>query len=246
MGLAAEGVNPQDVHHGGANLISYLAGGVGSLSDPGSLERTILAVESAGLNASDFAGRDLVANLTHEFRRDGSISQQANLTSFAILALRSAGVTPPQSTVNWLIHQHDRNGGFNFGTAGGESDVDDTGAALEALTGVPGRAAARVRGGAVAYIRRQQDRDGGFPDMPGDSSNAQSTAWAIQGLTAAGVDPNSMHLRGAPSPPAYLRALMAPDGHIRYSRTADETPVWVTSEAIMALAGKPPAHPRSR
>ena len=38
---------------------------------------------------------------------------------------------------------------------------------------------------------------------------------------------------------AYLTSLIAPDGHIRYSRSLDQTPVWVTAEAVMALAQKP-------
>jgi hypothetical protein len=29
------------------------------------------------------------------------------------------------------------------------------------------------------------------------------------------------------------------DGHVRYSRTNDTSPVWVTAEAALALAGKP-------
>jgi hypothetical protein len=33
--------------------------------------------------------------------------------------------------------------------------------------------------------------------------------------------------------------LTAPDGHIRYSRSSDQSPVWVTGEALMALARKP-------
>jgi energy-coupling factor transport system substrate-specific component len=239
LGLAATGDNPQHVRRGGASLTAYLASGAGSLSDPGSLERTILAVRASGLQASDFGGRNLVAALEGRFKPDGSISEQTNLTSFGILALRSAGVSPPASALTWLVRQSDRDGGFNFGTAGGQSDVDDTGAALEALAGVPGRSAAVDRTRAVAYVERQQDHDGGFPSYPGQGSNSQSTAWAIQGLAAAGVDPNGLHRGGAPSPGDYLRSLTAADGHIRYSRGSDQTPVWVTSEAVMALAGKP-------
>ena len=75
--------------------------------------------------------------------------------------------------------------------------------------------------------------------MPGAGSNAQSTAFGVQGLLAAGVDPGSLHRRGAPAPLDYLRSLIADDGHVRYSRSADQTPVWVTAEALMALDGKP-------
>jgi energy-coupling factor transport system substrate-specific component len=239
LGLAADGISPQHVSRGGATLTDYLAKGAGSASDPGSLERTILAARAAGLRASSFGGRNLVAALDADFKHDGSIAEQSNLTSFAALALRAAGVGPSAATVTWLTRQHDRDGGYGYSRAGGLSDIDDTGGALEALAGVSGNAASRARAGAVAYIEHHQDRDGGFPSTPGSGSNAQSTAWAVQGLIAAGVNPSSLHREGAPSPLHYLRSLVAPDGHVRYSRSSSQTPVWVTGEALMALAGKP-------
>jgi prenyltransferase beta subunit len=137
------------------------------------------------------------------------------------------------------MRQQDSDGGFNFATAGTSSDVDDTGAALQALAGADGSAAARARARAVAFIRAQQGSDGGFPSTPGADSNAQSTAWAVQGLLASGVDPDSLHRGGAPSPLRYLSSLIGADGHVHYSRSSDQTPVWVTAQATMALARKP-------
>ncbi len=236
LGLAAEGINPAEVHRGGASLLAYVEAGVPGISDPGSLERTILVARAAGVSATAFAGRNLVAQLEGDVRGDGSVSDQVNWTAFAILALRAAGATVPGRTVSWLQRQQDSDGGFGFGTAGGGSDTDDTGAVLEALAGTgSGRVVAR----AVAYLRASQDADGGFPSAPGQGSDAQSTAWAIQGLLAVGVDASSFHRRGSPSPVAYLDGLTAPDGHVRYSRGNDQTPVWVTAEALMALAGRP-------
>ncbi len=139
----------------------------------------------------------------------------------------------------WIVRQQDADGGFNFATRGGLSDVDDTGSALEALAGDRGPGPSRARSRAVEYLRSQQDRDGGLPGMPGAGSNAQSTAFAVQGLLAVGVNPGSLRRRGAPSPLDYLRSLIAGDGHVRYSRGTDETPTWVTAEALMALDGKP-------
>jgi energy-coupling factor transport system substrate-specific component len=234
LGLAAEGYNPRQVSKDGHSLIGYLSAGARSDSDPGSIERTILAVSAARLRPSRFGGTDLVAALERDIRGNGSVSGQTNLTAFAVLALRAAGTSPGPRMLSWLVRQRDRDGGFNFGTAGTVSDVDDTGAALEALAGAPGSAAANARRRAVAFIERSQDRDGGFPQTAGAGSNAQSTAWAVQGLLAAGV-------RGAPVSRAlaYLDSLIAPDGHIRYSRSLDQTPVWVTAQAVMALAQKP-------
>jgi energy-coupling factor transport system substrate-specific component len=238
LGLAAAGHNPQDVRHGGASALAYIASGAGSLSDPGSLERTILAVRAAGRSIRSFSGHDLLAALERDFRRDGSISDQVNLTSFAVLALRAAGTSPPPAMWRWLIRQQDEDGGFSFSTGGSTSDVDDTAATLQALSSA-GSVAAHSRARAVGFIRAAQNRDGGFPSEPGGDSNAQSTAWAVQGLLSARVDPGSLHRHGAVSPVQYLRSLIRSDGHVSYSRGNDQSPVWVTAEALMALAGKP-------
>jgi hypothetical protein len=53
-------------------------------------------------------------------------------------------------------------------------------------------------------------------------------------LLASGVSSGSLS-----RPLGYLRSLTAPDGHVRYSAGSDQTPVWVTAQAAMALAGKP-------
>ncbi len=218
LGLAAEGINPQRVVKDGHSLAAYVASD--TETDAGSLERKILALGAAGLPASS-----TVTALEGHIAANGSVSDQTNLTAFAVLALKAAGVAPSSRTLGWLARQQDRDGGFNFGTAGGTSDVDDTGAVLEAL-GSNGRAA--------AYIERHQNRDGGFPSQPGEDSNAQSTAWAVQGLLAAGAGSGAVDRALG-----YLGSLTAPDGHVRYSRSSDQSPVWVTGEALMALARKP-------
>jgi energy-coupling factor transport system substrate-specific component len=237
LGLAAAGQNPADVSRGGHSLLDYIRTGVSSGTDPGSVERTILVVRAAGEPATSFGGRSLLGALERDIRHNGSVSDQVNLTAFAVLAFRAAGVALPASTLGWMVRQQDSDGGFNFATKGGSSDVDDTGAALEALAEPRGAGATHARARAIKYLRGQQDADGGFPAMPGAGSNAQSTAFAVQGLAAARVDPGSLRRRGS-SPLDYLRGLIASDGHVRYSRSAEETPIWVTAEALLALDGK--------
>jgi energy-coupling factor transport system substrate-specific component len=228
LGLAAAGHNPADVSRGGRSLLKYIEAGTGSLPDTGSIERTILVAAAAGVSPRSFGGHDLVAELEHRIRGDGSLSQQVNWTAFGVLALRAAGIAPPPRMLSWIARQEDRDGGFSFATRGGASDVDDTGSALEAL----GRHVPR----AVAFLRRQQNADGGFPSEPGAVSNSQSTAFAVQGLLAAGVGLGSLP-HG--SPLRYLRGLTGPDGDVRYARGSEQTPVWVTAEALLALSGKP-------
>jgi Prenyltransferase and squalene oxidase repeat len=86
----------------------------------------------------------------------------------------------------------------------------------------------------VGWLRDNQNSDGGFGARRGQSSNSQSTAYAVQGLVAVGA-------RGAIVPRAlrYLTGLQRPNGSVRYSRTSSQTPVWVTAQALMALKRKP-------
>jgi prenyltransferase beta subunit len=95
-----------------------------------------------------------------------------------------------------------------------------------------------VLAAAAGFLTRAQNRDGGFPQQPGGESNAQSTAWAVQGLIAAGRNPGAVRRRGSRSPLGYLESLVSPGGSIRYSRTGAQTPVWVTAQALIALSGK--------
>jgi Squalene-hopene cyclase C-terminal domain len=174
-------------------------------------------------------------------RRGGSFAGLVNLTSFAILALRAAGHSPAfrpiRTAAGWVEQQQNADGGFSFGVRGSSSDVDDTGAALQALVAAGARNR-RILAAGAGYLIRSQNLDGGFPERYGSASNAQSTAWAIQGLIATGHDPVGVHRRGSRSPFGYLTSLIAPDGSIRYSRTSAQTPVWVTSQALVALAGR--------
>jgi hypothetical protein len=41
------------------------------------------------------------------------------------------------------------------------------------------------------------------------------------------------------SPLAYLRSLQDASGAVRYSRTSTQSPVWVTAQALTALARRP-------
>jgi energy-coupling factor transport system substrate-specific component len=238
LALVADKRNPADVARSGHSLLAYIRATVAH--DPGSLERTILVAGAAGVSATSFGGHNLVAALERDIRPNGSVSGQVNLTTFAVLALRAVGVTPPARMLRWLVRQQDHNGGFSYATAGDLADVDDTGAALEALA----HTAPTPRRRAVAYIRAAQNGDGGFPVEPGGSSNAQSTSWAVQGLIAAGVNPAHVRAHGSRSPLDYLRSLITRSGAIDYARGVSLTPVWVTAEAVVALDRKAfPLHP---
>ncbi len=242
MGLSAAGRHPARVRSGGRSAVDYTVAGIGRVRGTGDLERTILALRAAGRSVRSVRGRDLLAELTRRRRRDGSFAGLVNQTSFAILALRAAGRPARDRTVraaaSWVAHQANRDGGFAYSRRGGPSGIDDTAAALQGLVAA-GRLRTRAVRRAASFLASQQNGDGGMPLGRGGASNAQSTAWAIQGLVAARRDPARVRRRGARSPLEYLRSLQESSGAVRYSRTSRQTPVWVTAQALTALARRP-------
>ena len=241
MGLAAAGRDPANVRRDGHSVLDSLRAEAATLDGLGDAERTILAAHACGASAYSFAGRDLVAEVLKARDSDDSFEHLVNLTSFAIFALRAVGHSPSYPAIRdaagWIEQQQNSDGGFSFGELGSSSDVDDTGAALQALAAAGARNA-HVLDAAIDYLIRSQNLDGGFPEQYGSESNAQSTAWAVQGLIAVGRNPGTVRRHGSRSPIGYLESLVAPVGSIRYSRTSAQSPVWVTAQALIALAGK--------
>lgn len=237
FGLAAAGRAPDAVHRpGGASLADAVAVAAAAARQTGELERSALALRASGRPVAP----DLVARLLERRRADGSFDGQVTWTAFGVLALRAAGRGPRdgavRSATRFIARQQNRDGGFNFAGRGGRSGVDDTAAAVQGLVaGGRARRSATVRR-AVRFLVGRQARDGGFPLQPGSASNAQSTSWAVQAFVAAGRDPRRVRRHGSRTPLGYLRSLQAADGSIRYSRTSVQTPVWVTAQALTALA----------
>jgi hypothetical protein len=225
LGLAASGRRP------GPAALAYVRRGLGALREIGDVERTALVVSAARQDPRRFGGRNLIAEILRRRRSDGSFDGYVSYTSFAIFALRRAGVSRSSRTIRaaarWLERHQNRDGGFNVGGRGA-SGIDDTGYAAQAL------AAAGRRGGALrraaAFLAASQGSQGGFPLVRGGAPNAQSTAYAVQGLVAARGHEAAVR-RGQ----RYLRSLTEPNGLVRYSRTSRQTPVWVSAQALMAL-----------
>jgi energy-coupling factor transport system substrate-specific component len=233
LGLEAAGRNPLDVSTGGHSPVSYLRTEVDRVKTATDLERTILALAGAGVDPRSFEGRDLVANLRRQKDGDGSVNGQVNMTAFYVLAMRAAGVDASRlgRALKWLRGAQNANGGWGFQPAA-PSDPDSTGAALQALGALGG--GGKAGAGGVRYLRKAQGSSGGFALATSGVVNAQSTAWAVQGLVAVGE--SGSHVDAALR---YLAARRAGDGHYRYSASSDQTPVWVTAQALLAVNGEP-------
>lgn len=244
LGLEAAGHNPLDVAAKGKTPVDYLRSSLGQVKSPGDLARTILALEGAGVDPRDFGGQNLISKLLAKRRKDGSYEGWPNSTAYAVIALRTAGVTDAvEKSLDWLREVQGDDGGWGD-LPGSASTSDTTGAVLQALA--PGSKASQH---GLAYLREVQRKGGGFPLGGNGEVNSQSTAWSIQGILVAGGNPDSFR-RGGASAPDYLTARQADDGHFRYSKASDQTPIWVTGEALVAAADEyfpispPPREPK--
>jgi energy-coupling factor transport system substrate-specific component len=231
LGLEASSRNPLDVvSRRGKTPVDFLRANVDQLTSPGDLARTILALEGAGVDPRKFGGRNLVDGLLKRRRSNGSYEGWPNSTAFAVIALRAAGVSGGvEESVSWLRSVQNDDGGWGD-VPNSPSTADGTGAVMQALS-----RGSKPMGRAVNYLRGVQRKGGGFSLGGNGVVNSQSTAWAIQGILAAGGDPGA-YRRGGVSAPEYLEARQASDGHYRYSRNSDQTPVWVTGEALVATS----------
>ena len=231
LGLEAAGRNPLDIASDGHNPVGYLRNHVDELRSPGDLARTILALEGAGVDPRSFGGRNLVAALAKHRRDNGSFEGWPGSTAFAVIALRTAGATGGlDHSISWLVKVQNKDGGWGD-VPGSGSTADGTGAVMQAIPGTD----AADRG--LGYLRPAQRPSGGFPLGGASAVNSQSTAWAVQGMLAVGADPASVR-EGGKSALDYLAARLEADGHYRYSPSSDQTPVWVTGQALTAAAGQ--------
>ena len=186
LGIEAAGINPLDFARSGHNPISYLRANAAEVRTVGDLERTILVLRRRRARrarlrrprprrrAAGQAGRrrllrgpgqpDRLRSLRPgRGRREG---RQRALGGVAARRPEPRRRLGPRAEDRQRRRQHRR------GAAG-------------ARRGGGGRAL--VRG--VGYLRASQHKGGGFALAFGGPVNAQSTAWAVQGLLAAGADP---------------------------------------------------------
>jgi len=205
----------------------------------------ILAITALGKDPRSYGGENLVYGL--EQKASGGQIGDSTLISddmFGIMALRAAGVPATESvlsgSVSYIKSKQFSDGSWDFAAASTKGSADFTAMGIMALraAGVPASDTAIVK--AVDYLANVQNNDGGFPLASGESSNTESTAWALSALNALGENIANWKPVDA-SPVDYLNARIGADGYALFNATATgmdiRTPV-TTSYAAIALSGK--------
>lgn len=123
--------------------------------------------------------------------------------SLALLAQDTAGYTPADEAVDWLLGQQCADGSYlsyraDTGTSCQDvtaSDTNATAVAVQALAALGGHD--KAVGAALDWLEGVQNEDGGWSYNPGGASDADSTALVIGAFTAADEDPADVRRDGA-------------------------------------------------
>jgi len=238
LAFVSAGFDPATVKPlgGGASAIDYISATASSFvtKTADSAGKLAMAVEAAGGDAHDFGGENIVQVLIDTWYSPtlGAFGVPTNTfhQAFAILGLVAADEQAliPASAVQTLIGLQQPNGGWSYDLGYVRITPDNTGLALQALAAadVPTTHTSVVS--AVAYLRSQQDAQGGW-------GNANSTAYAIQGLLAIGEDVKVDWLQGGRNPYDALAALQKIDGPFAFLGVDNGLATW---QAVPALFGK--------
>ncbi len=209
---------------------------------PGRAGLLVAAVTVAGGSAGQFGGMDLLSELEATFHwstgeystaaSGGYSSGEASDLSQAwvLLGLSLAGQPVPAPAVGYLLGRQAPDGSW------GSMDPDTTALAVIALL-----ASRQIQPSdpavtnALIFFHRTQLANGGWrPSWDADPLNADTTAWVLQALYAAGEDLVTWAATEG-DPLSALAGLQKPDGSIggTYANT------YSTAEALLGLAGRP-------
>lgn len=161
--------------------------------------------------------------------------------TYGMLGTAAIGQTIPADAVTFLKNLQQGNGGWEWSPGWG-TDTNSTALAIEALiaAGEANDSAAIVN--ALAYLASAQNTDGGFPYDPnsafGTDSDANSTAYVIQALVAAGEDPTSPEWTKNTNPIAFLMTLQKANGSFAW-QAGGAANLLATQQAIAALLNSP-------
>lgn len=252
LALSGAGLSASEPLFGAsAAPLAYLQANNDALSayaaqDGSSAGKIVLALAAAGQDPRAFGGVDYVLQVTQQLSPTGQFGVNTAFgQSLAILGLRAAGADVPPAAIQWLLEQQAREGDVagswddGFGVSG---NPDATGMALMALVGAEDPTSVAAVSAALAFLEKARTPDGGWGYGPDQPTNVNSTALAIQGLIAAGVDVEATDTPFAAnglSPLTVLRTLQNSDG--AFQNDLGSGPVddfFTTVQAIPALAGQ--------
>jgi len=246
--FAAAGIDARTVKKDGSSPLDYLKATGASYSDaPGGAAKLVLALAAMKEDPRSFAGTDFLAKMESKF--DSASHSNGDHTLY-MLARSSLGLSPAPGSVEHLKSKQTGDGCWEWSDGAG-CDTNTTALAIEALLAAGVDPSDSAVEDALDYLEDAQNDDGGFPYDPlsswGTDSDANSTAFVIQALIAAGEDIDEDRWQ-APDGTTPLKALLRfqnpQTGAFTYSGKDD---AYATYQSIPALLLEPyPGAPKTQ
>jgi hypothetical protein len=172
---------------------------------------------------------------------NGAYSTDAGFNAWGILGAAALGEEIPASAVEALLSQQAEDGGWEW-QAGFGTDTNTTALAIQALIAAGHPADSSEIAAALAFLKSAQIESGGFvydPKTPEYGADANSTAYVIQALLAAGEDPtDEAWTVGGFTPVRFLLGLQLVDGSFEWQPNTGSN-LMATAQAVPALLGQP-------
>ncbi|MHB1354654.1 MAG: prenyltransferase/squalene oxidase repeat-containing protein, partial [Anaerolineae bacterium] len=236
---SAAGRDLETWHNAGcASSLAYLREQADTYSaDPSTTGKLLAAVVAANQNPHSFGGIDLVQRLNAQLEDQTLVSSTALQHAWALLGLVAAGQKVPQDSVQALIAMQAADGGWEWGPGFG-TDSNSSALVLQALVAAGALSDAAVVN-ALDYMKSQLSPEGGFTYSTawGNAPDANSTAYGIQALLAAGIDPgDSEWVANATSSVGALLSWQLTDGSFEWQPGTGGN-LLATAQAVPALLG---------
>ena len=160
--------------------------------------------------------------------------------SWGILGEYALNQAAPGLAVTYLKSLINGDGGW--GWESGDSDTNGTALAIQALIAAGEPLSSSTISNGLAYLKSTQNADGGFPYDPNSSydtnSDANSTAYVVQAIMAAGQNPvTGTWIIAHTNPISYLLGMQQSDGGFAW-QSGYGSDQFATRQAILALLGQ--------
>jgi len=153
--------------------------------------KLVAGVVLAGQDATDFGGRNWVAELVATDDGSGAMGATATDQAWAMIGLAACKLPVSSGAISQCVAYQQPDGGFEAGPGWG-TDSNATALVLQALAACNADVEQAVIDSAIGYMSLQQSPTGGFAysSVYGMDPDANSTAFGMQGLLAIGEDVN--------------------------------------------------------
>ncbi len=231
IALKAAGWDPITITAKGQTPLNYLATNLDEYiqDGPDAIGKTILGLVAADVDPTNFANRDLVAELMDTY--DPSLkafgaSDNTWHQALSLLGLSAAETQPPQEAVETLIGLQQSDGGWEYSPGFGTAP-DTTALAIQALIASGLGHDDGVIKDALAYLKLKQAPDGGW----GDSS---STAFALMAINVLGVSGQEWKTNTGKTPESAVFNFQKSNGAFFFNPEFTDDNLMSTASAIIA------------